>query len=81
MSATTQYPWRTRVGWECRGFMYYVDVCESECLDTARGLWLSGADYVSLYMRQPHGERTESWTYRPTAGAYRGSQMGGYSNS
>ncbi len=74
-----QYPWRTRIGWECRGYMYYVDVCESECLDTARALWLTGADYVSLYVRQPHGERTESWMFRNAAN--KGQQLGGYSNS
>ena len=74
-NTTVQYPWRTRLGWECRGYIYYVDVCESECLDVARGLWLTGADYVSLYMR---GDlRGYLWRYRPTA--YRGSQVGGYS--
>ena len=79
VSSLVQYPWRTRMGWECRGYMYYVDVCESECLDTARGLWLAGADYVSVYVRATSGEPTERWTYSPTHGAYRGSQMGGYS--
>ncbi len=74
---TTQYPWRTRIGWECRGFMYYVDVCEAECLDTARGLWLTGADYVSLYIR---GDDC-TWRYMATHGAIRGSNPGGYSSS
>ncbi len=58
--------------------MYFVDVCEAECLDTARALWLTGADYVSLYIRQPYGD-AESWVYRPTA--FRGAQKGGYSNA
>ncbi len=71
------YPWRTRIGWECRGYMYYVDVCEAECLDTARGLWLTGAEYISLYVRDESG----SWTYTPRNGAYKGTQMGGYSSN
>ncbi len=78
----SQYPWRTRLGFECRGYMYFVDVCEAECLDVARGMWLAGADYVSLYVRHDSsGERREGWVYSPKAGAYRGSQMGGYSNA
>ena len=77
MSGLVQYPWRTRLGWECRGYMYYVDVCESECLDVARGLWLTGADYVCLHLRGGDGNDNVSWRYHPTS--YRGAQVGGYS--
>lgn len=73
----TQYPWRTRIGWECRGFMYYADVCEAECLDVARAFWLTGADYVTLYVRGENEPVT--WRYKPASGALRGAQMGGYS--
>lgn len=69
-----QYPWRTRIGWECRGYMYFVDVCEAECLDVARGLWLTGAEYLTLFLRD---EAKGAWTYQ--ACTYRGSQTGGYS--
>ena len=80
--STVQYPWRTRLAWECRGYMYYVDVCESECLDVARAMWLTGADYISLYIsrRDPITENNVSWRYMGTNGALRGSRVGGYSN-
>lgn len=73
---TSQYPWRTRIGWECRGHMYFVDVCEAECLDVARGLWLTGAEYLTLFLR---GDDVKAaWKYQ--ACTYRGSQTGGYSS-
>lgn len=77
-----QYPWRTRLGWECRGYMYYVDVCESECLDTARGLWLTGAEYISLYIREGLSgtDGPPIWRYSPNNGAYKGGQLGGYTS-
>lgn len=62
MNNTTQYPWRTRIGWECGGCMFYVDVCESECLDVAQALWLTGAEYIVLYIRT---EVDIAWTFNP----------------
>jgi hypothetical protein len=49
MSYQTQYPWRTRMGWECGGYVFYVDVGEAECLDVYRTIWVTGADYVTLW--------------------------------
>lgn len=59
--------------------MYYIDVGEAECLDVARGLWLTGADYLSVWIREEGKDTRAQWRYVPTHGAYRGSQMGGYS--
>ncbi len=59
--------------------MYYVDVCESECLDVARGLWLTGAEYISLYVRGDVDREWPGWKYTPKA--YRSAQLGGYSNT
>ncbi len=77
-----QYPWRTRIGWSVRGYMLaqrLVDVCESECLDVARGLWLTGADYISLY---PSNLREECWRFSLNKhDVSRSNQPGGYSNS
>lgn len=55
--------------------MYFVDVCEAECLDVARALWLTGADDLTLYVRG--AERIESWSFHPVA--CRTGQNGGYS--
>jgi len=55
--------------------MFYVDVCESECLDVARALWLTGADYVTLYVRDDH--HTGTWTFKPTV--WRTQDAAGYS--
>jgi len=38
-----------RMSWSLRGYMYFVYVRPHECLDVARGLWLTGAHYVSVY--------------------------------
>ncbi len=74
----SQYPWRTRLGWSCKGFMYFVDVCEAECLDVARGLWLTGADYLTLYFRQGDGPSEPlRWTFFEQPA--RETQRGGYS--
>lgn len=81
-SASVQYPWRSRIAWECRGYMYYVDACEAECLDVARGLWLTGADYVSVYIRGEHAtDMGDTWRYLASRGVCRGSHMGGYSQA
>ncbi len=78
MAFLGQYPWRTRIGWHCRGYMYYVDVCEAECLDVARALWLTGAEAMTLYVRgEPDG--TIGWLF--IAPLQRGVMAGGYSNN
>ncbi len=69
------YPWSARLAWEVRGYMYYVDCCDRECLDVACGLWLAGADYISMWIQ---GSHYASWRHYPTA--YKGEQKGGYSN-